>query len=94
MTGPDGVDGHARACVNLIGIIRESERAMSRKRTWRRRRAAIEACQRVVKKQGSRGAAREDRGRDGRAPGPSMRFLQMSALGVNHEGISEYQRTK
>lgn len=86
MMGPEGA---AKACVNLIGIIREASGQTFRKSHVETTRSAIEACQRLMKKQEPRLASKTRS-----ITGSGLRFLQMSALGVSHEGISEYQQTK
>lgn len=79
--------GPARACINLIGIIREEAGQTFRKAHVEATRACIEACQRAGRAQEPRPAAKTP-------PVTGTRFIQMSALGVGYEGVTEYQRTK
>jgi len=67
----------ADACVNLIGIIRETRPRGERARTFQR--LHVDATRRLVARCEALGV---------------RRFLQMSALGVKPDGVSEYQRTK
>jgi NADH dehydrogenase len=68
----------ATACINLIGIIRE-RRGVAAGRSATFRKAHVESTRTLV-------SACE--------AGGVRRYLQMSALGVSPNGVSDYQKTK
>lgn len=68
----------ATACINLIGIIRE-QRGVAQGSSITFRKAHVETTRELV-------AACQDRG--------VRRYIQMSALGVTPNGVSDYQKTK
>jgi len=79
---PDRVDAlldGADACINLVGIIRETRSISSHGKPQTFQRIHVDATRVLVTRCEAVGV---------------NRFLQMSALGVRDVGVSEYQRTK